>query len=61
MRSNSCREEIAEALERVKGVKNVVVSLIRARAVVVCEPPCGPAELIGAVESAGFGAVVDGA
>ncbi len=58
MRSNSCRERVAESLKRTKGVKDVSVSLIRARAVVVCEPPCCAEDLIHAISKAGYGAVI---
>ena len=56
MRNNSCRERIAEVLGRVKGVKDVNVNLIRARAVVECVPPCTGERLVNAVMSAGYGA-----
>lgn len=54
MRNNSCRERVADALGRVQGVKEATVSLIRARAIVVHEPTCEPAELVRAVQSAGY-------
>ncbi|HVZ93395.1 MAG TPA: heavy metal-associated domain-containing protein [Phycisphaerales bacterium] len=60
MRGNSCREKIMEALRGVPGVKDVNVSLIRARAVVICEPTCGAVELIEAVKDAGYDTTVDG-
>lgn len=60
MRSNSCREAIAEALKRVNGVRDVAVSLMRARAVVLCEPTCRTVELIKAVKAAGYGATLYG-
>jgi copper chaperone CopZ len=58
MRDNACREQIAEALGRVRGVVDVNVSLMRARAVVAFSPPCSEADLIRAVVRAGFGATV---
>jgi copper chaperone CopZ len=60
MRNNSCRERIADVLGRVKGVKDVNVNLIRARAVVVCEATCSAAVLVDAVVAAGYGATVNG-
>lgn len=59
MRDNSCRERVADSLGRVDGVTDVSVSLIRARAVVAHTHTCQPAELIRAVQSAGFHASDD--
>jgi copper chaperone CopZ len=58
MRGNSCRELVAEVLTRVPGVRDVQVSLLRARAVVVREAGCKESELIRAVMEAGFGATL---
>ena len=58
MRNNSCREQIEDVLRQVKGVKEVNVSLIRARAIVECSPPCTTADLIQAVSMVGYGAAV---
>lgn len=58
MRNNACRELVVEALERVPGVSNVSVSLIRARAVVQFAPPCEPRALIAAVTNLGYGAAL---
>ena len=60
MRDNSCRERVSEVLGQVKGVRHVTVSLIRARALVEHEMPCGPAELVQAVVEAGYSAALDG-
>lgn len=60
MRDNDCRERVCRALGRVNGVKDVSVSLIRARAVVEHHQPCDPAELVRAVTGAGYGATLDG-
>ena len=59
MRNNACRERVARALERVRGVHDVNVSLIRARASVLHDPACEPDHLINAVSSAGYGAALD--
>lgn len=61
MRSNSCRERVVEVLRRVNGVKDVSVSLIRARAIVLCGPSCGATDLLEAVKKAGYRATVEGA
>lgn len=58
MRDNACRERVLAALARVRGVKDVSVSLIRARAVIVYDAPCATAELVRAVKSAGYGALL---
>lgn len=60
MRDNSCRERVSEVLGNVKGVRNVNVSLIRARAVVEHEAPCVAADLVWAVVNAGYDAALDG-
>lgn len=61
MRDNLCRERVTEALGRAAGVREVQVSLIRARAVVVHGAACDAAMLIREVEKAGYGAMVGGA
>lgn len=61
MRDNACRERVSEVLGQVKGVRNVTVSLIRARAIVEHERPCEPSELISVMVKAGYGAALDGA
>jgi copper chaperone CopZ len=58
MMSNRCRENVAERLGSVSGVKDVQVNLIRASAVVVHESGCQPSELVAVVVQAGYGAVV---
>ena len=60
MRDNAGRERVSEALERVSGVVEVGVSLIRARAVVVHERWCEAVDLVRAVVGAGFEASVKG-
>jgi copper chaperone CopZ len=59
MRNNECRERICNALRQVQGVKDVNVSLIRAQAMVLYEPPCEAAALTDAVVAAGYGATVE--
>lgn len=59
MRDNSCRERVLEALRGVAGVKEAHVSLIRAQAVVLCEPPCSESALVEAVSAEGYGATVE--
>jgi copper chaperone CopZ len=54
MRSNACRERVVEVLEQVEGVRDVDVSLIRARATVLHDLACDPAELMRAVAEAGY-------
>jgi len=54
MRNNSCRESLADALMKVEGVKDVIVSLFRARAIVSYGPPCDLGALVEAVKGAGF-------
>lgn len=56
MRDNACREHIVGTLESVDGVKDVVVSLPRGRAVIVHEPSCDLEDLMGAIVRAGYGA-----
>lgn len=55
MRDNSCREQVVESLERLEGVLEVSVSLVRAQAIVTHDPGCTPSMLRRAVEAAGFG------
>jgi copper chaperone CopZ len=59
MRSNVCRERLAEALAGVTGVADVNVSLMRARATIVYQAPCCEAALIDAVRAAGYIATVE--
>lgn len=56
MQDNASREMVVEALEGVRGVREVRVSLLRAAATIWHDAGRPPAELIHAVESAGFGA-----
>lgn len=56
MHNNMCREQIAQALERVHGVCQVEVSFYRAHAVVLHEQRCAPVDLVRAVTAAGYGA-----
>jgi copper chaperone CopZ len=58
MRSNACRERIAEVLEKTPGVEDVDVNLHRARAMVVHQRWCSPSDLIRAVVCAGYDAVI---
>jgi copper chaperone CopZ len=59
MRDNACRERVAEALGQIDGVLSTNVSLIRARATVVHEPPCDAAQLVWTVVNAGYGAALE--
>lgn len=54
MRTNACRERIAEELRRIKGVREVSVSFIRAETTVIFVPPCRAEDLIEAVKAAGY-------
>lgn len=56
MKDNGCREIVVEALEIVRGVKEVHVNLYRGHAIISHEPHCEAADLIAAVERAGYGA-----
>lgn len=60
MRDNACRERIVDALGKVRGVRDVDVNLMRARATVTHERTCDASELVWAVVRAGFGAALDG-
>lgn len=59
MRDNSSREHVTEVLARAEGVNEVSVSLIRASAVVLYLPPCEPRELVWALKTAGYGALLE--
>jgi len=59
MRNNACRDRVAQALAAVKGVKDVSVSLMRAKAAVTYDDACEPAGLVWAVVNAGYGAALD--
>jgi copper chaperone CopZ len=56
MRDNACRERIADALARVRGVRDVEVSLMRGRAVVCHDGQCKTDELVLAVKRSGYSA-----
>jgi len=58
MCDNGSREQIAEALGRVNGVKQVDVTLFRAKAIVIHDPHCEPVELVRAVAGTGHRGVV---
>ena len=58
MRDNSCRERLVDVLEKLDGVTDVQISLMRARAVVTHQPSCDPADLVWAIVNAGFGAAL---
>lgn len=60
MRDNACRERIADALGRVKGVSDVEVSLMRGRAVVCHDGQCKTDELVLAVKRSGYSATLRG-
>lgn len=55
-----CCDRIERALRRVKGVRNVEVSLYRAAATVEHDGSCEPRHLIEAVENIGYLASVVG-
>lgn len=59
MRDSVCRERVVNALESVGGVREVLVSLFRARATIVHEAACDPADLVRAVVRRGYGASRD--
>jgi cation transport ATPase len=56
MRDNGCRERVAEALEKVTGVKNVHVNLYRARAEIIHDSQSHTTDFITAVTGEGYGA-----
>jgi copper chaperone CopZ len=56
MRSNTCREQVAEALGALDCVLDVHVSLVRGCAVVTHRAECSTQALIAAVVQTGFGA-----
>ncbi len=60
MKDNACRERVAGALERVRGVREVVVNLFRASASIHHEPSCAAGNLVRAVTEAGYGATLAG-
>jgi len=60
MRNNECRERILEVLGQVEGVVQVEVSLIRARALLVCGATCEATRLVETVSAAGYHAAVRG-
>jgi copper chaperone CopZ len=59
MQDNASRERVVDSLWRVDGVRDVSVSLVRARAVIVHSPDCPPEHLRRAVRDAGFDAAVE--
>ena len=59
MKNSACRAVVAAALEAVRGVLDVDVNLIRARATVSHGAGCETADLVGAVRRAGYGAAVE--
>ncbi|MCC6659510.1 MAG: cation transporter [Phycisphaerales bacterium] len=56
MCDNRCRERIVRALERVPGIVQVDVSLLRARATVLHERRCEPITLVRTVIEVGYDA-----
>jgi len=56
MRNNACRERIAGVLERLPGVRQVDVSLLRGQAAIVHAPECRVEDLVETVARAGFSA-----
>ena len=55
---NRARDRMVAALSAVSGVRDVQVSLFRSSASVVHLRSCGPGRLVGAIQAAGFDAVV---
>ena len=55
LKGNGCRETVTSALERVPGVRNVLVSLYRSSATIVHEPTCNTGDLIATIHRAGYG------
>ncbi|MCL4209449.1 MAG: heavy-metal-associated domain-containing protein [Phycisphaeraceae bacterium] len=60
MRDNRCRERLTEALERVRGVHHVEVSLYRGRAIVSHDASCTGEALRRVIEEAGYNASING-
>ena len=60
MTCDGCVKSVSRVLERVDGVESVTVSLEAETASVDAGEGVGTETLIGAVERAGFGAVVEG-
>jgi copper chaperone CopZ len=58
MRGNVCRERIAAALQAVRGVRSVDVSLYRARATIVHDRTCDRSALFRATLNTGYNASV---
>jgi copper chaperone CopZ len=56
MRDYRCREAVAAALQSVRGVSEVHVSLFRSCATLLHEPDCGLSDCLAAVVQAGYGA-----
>jgi copper chaperone CopZ len=59
MKDNGCREIVTEALGNVRGVREVHVNLYRGHAIISHEAHCEAADLIAAVQRAGYGASLD--
>lgn len=60
MRDNACRERVAEALSRQRGVTEVEVSLARGMAGVTRDESCSAARLIELLGAAGYPACTPG-
>jgi hypothetical protein len=58
MRDNGSREQLADALELVPGVKDVAVDLYRAHARMIHGPPRVAGDLVSIVAQVGYGAAV---
>ncbi|MCC6320922.1 MAG: cation transporter [Phycisphaerales bacterium] len=58
LRDNASRERVSDHLIRVRGVRDVSVSLMRGQAVVEHAPDCPLQDLIAAVAAAGFVAAI---
>jgi hypothetical protein len=54
MRDNNCRVCVVAALQAVAGVREVYVTLFRATATIVHEPPCSVSDLVAEVFRAGY-------
>lgn len=59
MKCDHCVDHVTKAIRAVKGVRAVVVSL-EGKSALVRHSGAAPVEIVKAVESAGYGATVDG-
>lgn len=60
MRDNECRERVLGAIRMTEGVEDVLVSLVRAIAIVRYAAPCEPDRLLETVARTGYRATIGG-